>query len=844
MSKQGAFFLSKYEIFQQEHPEKVTRKKSLGKRQVTPKVFDCSTCGLDKKCRNSNIKRYGKGQKDILVVGTYPGPSEDKIGVPFVGADGGLLKKMFKLIDIDLDKDCVRTNALRCFPGKDKRGRTKEPTKNQILCCAQNLQRDIEEVQPKLIICLGTLAVNSVLKTDSSLQFPLEMMHGKTVPYHKHNCWVGCAYHPNFFLSRKHSERVPDDDIILAYDLAKIIGYLNKPLPQPLTKEGNECITNADEAVDILERFCESKKPISFDYETNRLSSYYKDSEIISVSLTDEVESAIFIPLGFKDKDKYIFTEEERTRIILAMREFLRSDAPKCIQNYNMEELWSRNIIGQSVNNFIWDTMISAHVINCHPRSTGLGFQAFEMTGHIYKEDVDAKNIGGETLEDLCNYNSWDSRYTLMSYYKQKSILDNSEKNLAEFNDFFTKSIPILANFTDRGVKIDSDLLNEFDTKYSAMLKEQNDILSSSLGIIRYEKESEQKFNINSSSQIGKILYDIYKVEKWKITSTGRGSTDAEALQIILEKTENSEVKKFISIIFEHRKIIKIIERAIEYQRLIDPEDYVHPIFNLNITRTYRSSADGPNIQNVFERDEEQRKFKRCIIPTPGNIWIIGDFKGLEVSVIGMVSKDPELIRQIIAKVDTHKKWAAKLFEKSEDEITKPIRYRGKNEFVFPSFYGAAEDSIARSFPEKSKEHIIEVCREFWKEFEGVKEWQNRTIADYKQKGYVEFVTGARRPGPLNINKLYNTPIQGPAFHLNLDALGRIDKEMLRRGMKSRIVTEVHDSIDIDAVPEEAEEIIALAGGIMTSKRFEWQGDVPLFVSWEIGSSWYDMEEL
>lgn len=858
MSKQQSFFLSKFEIFQKEHPEKF-EKKSSG-RKSAPKVFDCSTCGLDKKCRNPRIKRFGKGKKKILFIGMCPGASEDRVGVPFVGTCGGFLKRTGKLLDIDLDTDCERTNIVGCYPGKDIRGHDKEPTENQIKCCSKNLEKDIQEVQPKLIICLGELAIKTVLQTEGSMQFSTEMMHGKVIPYHKYNCWVGSSYHPSFYLRRKDSERDPDDGMIFAYDLAKMLNYLDEPLPQPLTSEGNECITDPDEAIQMLEHLCDSEKPVSFDYEANRLSSHSEDPRILSISLTNEIESAIFIPIGLRDKsiNEYIFNLEEQAMIVMAMRNFLRSDAPKVVQNYNMEELWSRNIIGQPMNNFIHDTMVTAHVINCHPRTTGLAFQAFEMTGHEYKHLVDYEDLENASIEDICNLNCWDSRYTLMSYYRQKPRL---EGNMIGFNDFFTSSLPVLANFKDRGIKIDLDELDNLETMFNSGMDEYKSSILTTVSAQKFKAEKGKELEITSPTQLGQLIYDICKVEKTKkrrTAKTGRGATGESVLQEILDTTENSDVKIIISSLFTYRRNTKVIERIAEYRRLIDPEGFVHPSYNLNMARSYRSSADGPSIQNVFMRDDEQRKFRRCIIPLPGNIWLEADYDGIEVRVIGMVSGCPELIREIIKcqewdnahpeggpnPFDTHRKWAAKLFEKDYKIITKQERYRGKNEFVFPRFYGATEGSIARSFSEKPKEHIVEVCREFWNEYPGVKEWQLRTISEYKKYGYVELVTGARRPGPLSINKLYNTPIQGPAFHLTLDALRIADEEIQRRKLKSLLRIEVHDSITSDTVPEEAEEITDLTEKIMISKRFDWQRNVPLSVSWEIGSNWYEMGPL
>jgi len=232
----------------------------------------------------------------------------------------------------------------------------------------------------------------------------------------------------------------------------------------------------------------------------------------------------------------------------------------------------------------------------------------------------------------------------------------------------------------------------------------------------------------------------------------------------------------------------------------------VHPCYNLNIADTYRSSANDPNIQNVFKHnvfkhDPELKRFRRCIVPSAGRIILEVDYSGLEVRVIAMASGDVELIRQICEGVDTHRRWASEIYQKPQEEISKDERFQGKNSFVFASFYGAVPDSIARNFPNVPDGHIAKVQEKFWSEFHGVKSWQEQTV--------------------------------------------RIEIELERRGLQSRPIFEIHDSIAIDTVPAEAEEVVELVTEIMVSKRFDWQGDVPLAVEWEVGyPSWYDLAPL
>lgn len=877
MAEQNSFFPSRFEVFQKENPERFARgqkgamagrnrgtRSSVPKEPPKPKIFNCETCGLQGRnlCNQREVPKYGQGEKKIMFVGLCPGREEQQVGIPFVGSLGQLLRKHCQMLGLDLDRDCIRTNVVGCYPGQTSTGADKTPTPEQIKACQKYLEADIAEFRPDLIICLGDHAINAVLEKPQGCKFQgkftADMMHGIVIPDHKHNCWVASCYHPSFFLRRQHREDVPYDENLLLFDIAKALGYLGKPLPKPLDREGNIMLTDVEDVVSLLEKFAESDKPTAFDYETFQLTPYEDDAEILSFSLSQDPAIGYFVPVNFinpETGEKY-FTEEETSRIIAAFRGFLSSDlCPKVVQNLNMEELWGIEFLRQPMVNFHHDTMIGAHVLHCNTATTSLAFQVYEMTGHDYKEMVDCRDLRKAPIEHLFHYNTWDARYTIMAYYYQRSRLQ-AEGRLAEFNTLLQQGAVALARLRQRGVQISEQVLCEIEDTYRAEQEVRFIEMTQSEGVQRYlarknadGKGKETVFNPESNPQLAQILYKEWGAPILKRTptsaKTGIGSTDVNALELIQKKTEDDSLRRFISSLFRYRKCGTLLKRSANYRKVMDSGFKVHPCYNLNIADTFRSSANDPNIQNVFKHDPELKQFRRCIVPSKGRIILEVDYSGLEVRVIAMASGDTELIRQIREGVDTHRRWAAEIYQKSQEEITKDERFEGKNNFVFASFYGAAPDSIARHFPTVPDGHIAAVQQKFWSEFQGVKSWQEQTIRTYVNCGYVEAMSGFRRYGPLNINKIYNTPIQGPGFHILLDALVRIEIELERRKLQSRPIFEIHDSIAIDTVPSEAQEVVDLVTEIMVSKRFDWQGDVPLAVEWECGvDNWYDLADL
>lgn len=815
------------------------------KKSIEPEIIGCESCGLNKKCKHPMMNRYGKNKLGILFIGPSPGREDDKHGIPFIGDSGDFLRRMCNLNGIDLDVDCCRTNIIKCYPGPGNWGKDLLPTYTQIRCCSDKLDAEINEIKPKMIICLGTEAIQSILKSPTINKPNAPTLHGKVIPYHRLNCWVGCMFHPMFFIQRMRSKEPVKDELLFAYDLANIISVLNKPLPQPLDNNGNICVTNADEAVKILNSFCDINDVTSFDFETTTLDPDSDGADIISVSICKSVDTGYFIPISAIDDKtgKKVFNLVEQSMIMSALGKFVKSSTPKTIQNYYMEELWCRKFFGFGINNFIHDTMVSSHVIGYSNKGcTGLGFQAMELTGHEYKDEIDKENIINTPLNELCTYNALDSRYSLYIYNYQKKQL-SFDPSVSKFNDLFTRGLKTLANLKERGIRIDIKMM---DTLYDEYGKEGEDCINEIRkfeSVKSIERSQGKEFNPNSPVQLQKLIYDELKVEKTKDrqTPTQSGSTDSEVLDEIFRNAKG-ELKSILTILRRIKKCAEIRKKINEYRGVIHQDGKIHPTFGLNTADSFRSSAVKPNSMNAYKHDPELKRFRKIFIPEPGQVLVEGDYKSMEIRTIAMASDSYELKRYINNGIDPHKYWASKIFKKPISEISADEKYAGKNGFVFPSIYGSLPPAITKYFGGKfNVEYIKNIQDEFWKELPEVRAWQIKTIEDYYKNGYIEGMSGCRIRGPLSIFQLYNLSIQSTAFHIFLDAINRIDEKMISNKFKSTLINEVHDAGIYSAEPSEIDDLIGLSTEIMTSKRFDWQKDVPLDVDWEIGDNWYDM---
>lgn len=854
--RQKSFFLDPREIQRLQKQERKKEKKqssTSSQKKSEHVVYDCDSCGLYKRCHSPKIGLAGEGKKKILLIGQAPGRVEDQHGISFIGPAGKLLREVFSEVQIDVDKDCWRINSVRCYPGQTSEGGDIPPSYEQIMCCHSNLMETINSLHPALIICLGDVALQATLRP--WLTQGVGSLHGLTFPIHEFDCWVGVTFHPARFLYQ--NDGVLNHKAVMVNDIQQILKFHEKSLPERLKKEDNILLTNLDEILSLIETITNISQPVAFDYETSQLSPYVDTPEVLTVGVSFDKSVGFCFPVDKKENGEYLLSEEERMKVREAWIKFLASSTPKVVQNINMEDCWSRRVFGQPLTNFIWDTMIGSHILYCRSETTGLKFQAFLLAGQLYDIDRDAKsNINSLSIEEIGHYNCFDARFTIWAYQHQIEEI-SAIPSLQIFSDTYMKIAPVLSEMRDRGVKIDIDELEKITEEYIQKRDAQIARIKACPTVKKYEEETGKTFLWTSASQIGKILYSYMKIPVKYYTQGGKPSTDQKILPQILEETSDPEVKEFIDAILQYRKIEGsngILQRVKNFLNCADDKGFLHPEYTLHIAATYRSSAVDPNIQNIPKHDPDQQCIRKALVAEEGRVLLACDMSSLEVRIIAMESQDPVLIHQLENKIDFHRDWAEKLYAASKynwedlsDSERKLLRYNTKNGFVFASFYGSIPKSIAKydAFVEAEipLSHVERVQEEFWKTYARVKQWQNSMIEQYNQNGWIETLPGFRRPGILSLFQIYNNPTQGTGFVLFADGLRRINEELHRRNLKSYIVTEIHDSMIFQAVPEEIPTLIEISSEILESRRFPWH-TVSTPVEWEIGNSWADLKPL
>jgi DNA polymerase-1 len=377
--------------------------------------------------------------------------------------------------------------------------------------------------------------------------------------------------------------------------------------------------------------------------------------------------------------------------------------------------------------------------------------------------------------------------------------------------------------------------------------------------------------NVYSDPQLRYFLYKVKKLSPFKTTTSGAGSTDEEALKHL----NIPELNELLSI----GKLKTMRDTYLKGFLREEVNGYIHPSFNLNLVRTFRSSCQNPNLQNVPSRDEYAMKLTRqALYPRPGHQLLEIDYKGVEVSVSCAYHNDSTMIKYMNDSAsDMHADMASQLFlidpyDKNIPEL-KYLRSATKNGFVFPQFYGSYYKNCAQNLSyqwgelpvgkwkkgqgvdlfdgtlgdhlidkgfnslDKFTDHVQEIEKGFWENrFPEYAAWKERWWKTYQKYGYFNTLTGFTCSGVMGHDDVTNYPIQGSAFHCLLWAFNETDRIMRKDKWDTRLLGQVHDSMLLDVNPQEKDMVMATVKRITCEdlpKAWSWI-NVPLDVDAEI----------
>jgi len=350
------------------------------------------------------------------------------------------------------------------------------------------------------------------------------------------------------------------------------------------------------------------------------------------------------------------------------------------------------------------------------------------------------------------------------------------------------------------------------------------------------------EFNINSPKQLGEVLFERLSLPVIKKTKTGY-STDAE----VLEKLE--PYHEIVRLILHYRQLSKLQSTYVEglLKEIRRDTGKVHTYYRQTIAATGRLSSQFPNLQNIPIRLEEGRRIRKAFVPSEPDWLIMGaDYSQIELRVLAHISGDENLKEAFIHDMDIHTKTAMDVFGVSAEEVDSNMRRQAKA-VNFGIVYGISDFGLSNNLniTRKDASRFIE---QYFEAFKGVRAYMDNIVMQARQDGYVTTLLERRRYLPeikasnFNLRSFaertaMNTPIQGTAADIIKLAMVRMDEELRKRNLRSRMLLQVHDELVFEVPPDELDTMKTLVPEVMEGAL---KLDVPLKVDVNYGINWYE----
>ena len=587
---------------------------------------------------------------------------------------------------------------------------------------------------------------------------------------------------------------------------------------------------------EVINKIKESKKLI-FSILTEKCEDEEKiiRKKITCISIYIEAENTVFS-----------VSVNNEQQFVQVFKEIFES---KDIQKYGHdlgEDYVILKQLGITMNAICYDTKISAYDLNPTDSKYTIENLSIQYLNIYLDEYLEKHGVSKQQNRQLDLFtgieeeNNYDRiKNDLYSYLIQK-IAEVTYKKLEEenlldlFNNIEMPLVKVLGEMQFNGMPIEKDELVSFGNKLKEQIETVKQDIYMSVG---------EEFNINSTQQLGKILFEKLKLPVYKKTKTGY-STDSDILEKLLQ--EHPVIEK----ILEYRSLVKLnstyVEGLIPY---INPKTQrIHSYFHQTITATGRISSTEPNLQNIPTRVEQGKQIRKAFNTKSGRIFIDADYSQIELRVLAHISKDEHMIDAFKNNEDIHKQAASKVLGIPIEKVTKEQRSEAKA-VNFGIVYGISDYGLAQQLGisnKKAKEYI----KQYLEKYSGVKAFMDNIVERAKEEGYVETLFHRRRYIPELKSNNYmirqfgsraamNTPIQGTAADIMKIAMINVFNKLQEENLDAKLVLQIHDELIIECDEKIKEKVKEILQDCMENAA---KLDVPLNVETSEATSWYDVK--
>ncbi|MGD8468046.1 MAG: DNA polymerase I, partial [Desulfobacterales bacterium] len=392
--------------------------------------------------------------------------------------------------------------------------------------------------------------------------------------------------------------------------------------------------------------------------------------------------------------------------------------------------------------------------------------------------------------------------------------------------------VPVLMNMEMRGTFVDIDRLHELSKSFAHQLEALEASIYGLAG---------QEFNINSSKQLGDILFNKLQLPVLKKTKKKTGySTDVDVLTRLAEEHE------LPALVLKHRTLSKLKSTyADALIDLVNPETgRIHTSFNQTVTATGRLSSSDPNLQNIPIRSDEGREIRRAFVPRQGWKLMSADYSQVELRILAHYSDDQILIKAFLEDEDIHARTASEVFLVSPSDVSAELRRQAKA-INFGIIYGMSAFGLSKQLDigQKMAQTYID---NYFARYKGVKRFIDETLAAANRSKRTSTLLGRIRllPDIDSRNRVVrqaaertaiNTPIQGSAADLIKLAMINVANAIREKKLQSAMLLSVHDELIFEVHPNELDTLRTLVKEIMEGV---WELKVPLKVNLAVGDNW------
>lgn len=485
--------------------------------------------------------------------------------------------------------------------------------------------------------------------------------------------------------------------------------------------------------------------------------------------------------------------------------------------------------------NDVFDVAVAAYLIDPLASTYSydrLGFKYLDLDiedekNLLGKQDITIFSLFEPGFRSFIAYNAYVS-------YAVTDILYNKLEELGElalYNDIEFPAIFVLRDMEDFGIRVDTEALVKYGNELDVQIRQLENEITTLAG---------EEFNINSPKQLGVILFEKLNLKSGKKTKSGY-STSVEVLSKL--KDEHPIIPK----ILEYRSLTKLKSTYVDgLTGTVKSDGRIHSTFNQTVTATGRLSSTEPNLQNIPARSALGREIRKAFIPADGYTFVDADYSQIELRVMAAISKDESLIEAFNESKDIHAITASQVFGVDLDDVTPDLRRKAKA-VNFGIIYGISSFGLGEDLGISRKE-AKEYIEKYFVTYPKIKSYLDESVEEAKKKGYVRTLMNRIRPIPelgssnfmqrsFGERVAMNSPIQGTAADIIKLAMINVRKELKDRGLKSRLILQIHDELLIEAENSEIDIVCELLARNMENAV---KLSVPMYVDVHTGDSLFE----